>query len=122
VPVASVSLPDRLVISGFSASPSAFRNRTDPVTLRVRVSDTRGRLVQGALVLASAVPFGRVSSAPETATDATGVAQIVVRPTARLPIQRGASVVFFLRARKAGENVLAGISTRRLVQVRVIPG
>ncbi|MBA2461293.1 MAG: hypothetical protein H0V45_05950, partial [Actinobacteria bacterium] len=54
VPIASISLPERLVISGFSSSPSVFRNRTDPVTLRVRVSDTRGRLVQGALVLASA--------------------------------------------------------------------
>lgn len=122
VPVTSVSLPDRLVISAFSSSPTAFRNRQDPVTLRVRVSDTRGRLVQGALVLASAVPFGRVSSAPETPTNASGVAEITVRPTFRLPLQRGASVVFFLRARKPGENLLAGISTRRLVQVKVIPG
>ena len=122
VPVTSVSLPERLVITAFSSSPSAFRNRTDPVTLRVRVSDTRGRLIQGALVLASAVPFGRVSSAPETPTDASGVASIVVRPTARLPLQSGSSVVFFLRARKTGDNLLAGVSTRRLVQVRVIPG
>ena len=122
VPVTSVSLPDRLVITGFSSSPSAFRNRTDPVTLRIRVSDTRGRLVQGALVLASAVPFGRVTGAPETTANSSGVASIVVRPTARLPLQRGASVVFFLRARKPGDNVLAGVSTRRLVQVRVIPG
>lgn len=122
VPVASISLPERLVITAFSSSPTAFRNRTDAVTLRIRVSDTRGRLVQGALVFASAVPFGRVTAAPETPTDASGIASIVVRPTARLPLQRGASVVFFLRARKPGENLLAGISTRRLVQVRVIPG
>jgi hypothetical protein len=122
VSVANVSLPERLVINGFSASPSAFRNRTEPVTLRVRVADTRGRLVQGALVLASAVPFGRVTAAPETPTGSDGVARITVRPTFRLPLQRGASVVFFLRARKPGENLLAGVSTRRLVQVRVIPG
>ena len=122
VSVTNISLPERLVISGFSASPSAIRNRSDPVTIRIRVTDTRGRLVQGALVLASAVPFGRVTAAPETPTNASGVASMVVRPTARLPLQRGASVVFFLRARKPGENLLAGISTRRLVQVRVIPG
>ena len=58
----------------------------------------------------------------ETTANSSGVASIVVRPTARLPLQRGASVVFFLRARKPGDNVLAGVSTRRLVQVRVIPG
>jgi hypothetical protein len=121
-PVASVSLPERLVISGFSASPSAFRNRTDPVILRVRVNDTRGRLIEGALVLASAIPFGRVTSSPETATNAGGIAAITVRPTARLPLQRGSSVVFFLRVRKPGDSVLAGVSNRRLVQVRVIPG
>lgn len=122
VSVSQVSLPERLVISAFSSEPSVFRNRQDPVTLRVRVTDTRGRLVQGALVLATAVPFGRVTSAPEAATDGSGVARITVRPTFRLPLQRGYSVVFFLRARKPGDNVLAGVSTRRLVQVKVVPG
>lgn len=120
VPVTSVSLPDRLVISGFSATP--FRNRTDAVTLRIRVSDTRGRLVQGALVLASAVPFGRVTTAPETATDSSGIATISVRATSRLALIRGTAVQFFLRARKPGDDILAGVSSRRLVQVQIIPG
>ncbi len=36
-------------------------------------------------------------------------------------LQRGrvAAVVFFVRARKPDDNLLAGVSTRRLVQVRV---
>jgi len=119
VPVTSVSLPDRLVISGFSSTP--FRNRTDAVTLRIRVSDTRGRLVSGVLVLASAVPFGRVTTAPETTTDSNGVATISVRATARLELRRGNAVQFFLRARKPGDDVLAGVSSRRLVQVPIQP-
>ncbi|MCP9486132.1 MAG: Ig-like domain-containing protein [Gaiellaceae bacterium MAG52_C11] len=120
VSVSNVSLPDRLVISGFASTP--FRNRTDAVTLRIRVSDTRGRLVQGALVLASAVPFGRVTTAPETATDSNGIATISVRATSRLELQAGFAVQFFLRARKQGDNVLAGVSSRRLVQVPIAPG
>jgi hypothetical protein len=120
VPVSSVSLPDRLVISGFSSTP--FRNRTDPVTLRIRVSDTRGRLVQGALVYATAVPFGRVSTPPETATDSNGIVTLTVQANARLELRSGTAVQFFLRARKPGDNLLAGVSTRRLVQVRIIPG
>jgi hypothetical protein len=121
VPVANVSLPDRLVISAATFTPSAIRNRQETVTMRVRVTDTRGRLVQGALVLAEAVPFGRVDTSAETATDSRGIATITFRPTVRLPIVRNTAVQFFLRARKAGEDVLAGISTRRLVQVRIIP-
>jgi hypothetical protein len=120
VPVSSVSLPDRLVISGFSSTP--FRNRTDPVTLRIRVSDTRGRLVQGALVYATAVPFGRVSTPPETATDSNGIVTLTVQGNSRLELRSGTAVQFFLRARKPGDNLLAGVSSRRLVQVRIIPG
>ena len=122
VSITNVSLPDRLVISAVSFSPSAIRNRSDLVTMRVRVSDTRGRLVQGALVLAEAIPFGRVNTSAETASDSNGIATITFRPTLRLPIVRNTAVQFFLRARKSGENVLAGVSTRRLVQVRIIPG
>ena len=122
VPVASVSLPERLVVSGVSFSPTTIRDRTSTVTLRVRVNDTRGRLIQGALVLATGVPFGRVTATPETTTDAQGIATMTFRPTARLPLVRGGSMVFFLRARKPGDSVLAGVSSRRLVQVRVVPG
>ena len=122
VPVTSVSLPDRLVVSGVSFSPTTIRDRTTTVTLRVRVNDTRGRLIQGALVLATGVPFGRVTATPETTTDAQGIATMTFRPTARLPLVRGGSMVFFLRARKPGDSVLAGVSSRRLVQVRVVPG
>ena len=39
-------------------------------------------------------------------------------PTANMPLRRGALVVF-VRARKPGDNLLAGVSTRRLVQVSI---
>jgi hypothetical protein len=120
VPVTSVSLPNRLVISAFASTP--IRNRTDAITMKIRVSDTRGRLVSGALVLASGIPFGRVTTAPEATTDSNGIATISVRATVRLPLRRGTAVQFFLRARKAGDDILAGVSSRRLVQVQVIPG
>jgi hypothetical protein len=122
VPVSSVTLPDRLVISHVTFSPAAIPNRRRLITLRVQVRDTRNRLVSGAPVLATGIPFGRVTPTPETVTNATGVATITFRATRRLAMRRGASVVFFLRARKPGENPLAGVATRRLVQVTVRPG
>jgi hypothetical protein len=122
VPVSAVSLPDRLVITAVSFSPRAIPNRATTMTMRVRVNDTRGRLVSGALVLASGIPFGRVTNMPETATDGSGFATLRFRATTRLPIRRNTALQIFLRARKPGENPLAGVSTRRLVQVRIVPG
>ena len=122
IPVSSVSLPDRLVASAATFSPSAIRNRTDLMTMRVRVNDTRGRLVQGALVYATGVPFGRITAMPETATNSSGVATLTFRPTLRLAIRGGTAVQIFLRVRKPGDSVLAGVSSRRLIQVRIVPG
>jgi hypothetical protein len=121
VSIANVALPTRLVITAVSTTPTTIPNRRTTMTMRVRVNDTGGRLVQGALVYASGIPFGRVTAMPEVATDANGIATLRFRATARLPIVRNTAVQFFLRARKPGENPLAGVSTRRLVQVRVVP-
>jgi hypothetical protein len=121
VSVANVALPDRLLISAVSTTPTTIPNRATEVTMRIRVSDTRGRLVSGALVYATGIPFGRVTNMPEVATDANGIATVRFRATTRLPILRNTAVQFFVRARKPGENALAGVSTRRLVQVRVVP-
>lgn len=122
IPVASVNLPDRLVASAVSFTPTAIRNRFDFVTLRVRVNDTRGRLVQGALVYATGVPFGRITTMPEVPTGGNGVATLRFRPTVRLAIRGGTAVQIFIRVRKPGDSVLAGVSSRRLVQIRIVPG
>jgi hypothetical protein len=120
VPVSALSLPSRLVIDRVIFTPRAIRSRRTPLVAHVHVSDTRsGRAVSGALVYAIGVPFNRLSSESEVQTDSTGWATIsfAVRPT--WPLKRGYLVVVLVRARKPGEPVLAGISTRRFVSVRV---
>ncbi len=109
-----MSLPNQLIIDGVKFSPSPATTR-GIITARFHVSDTRGFSISGALVYALGLPYGWVYGAPEQPTDSTGWATIQIRPTRNLPLRRG-DLVMFVRARKPGDSLLAGVSARRLVQ------
>jgi len=116
IPAGSVSLPARLIVdrARFSPSPVRMANRT--ITVRVHVSDTRGFAVRGALVFVRSTPLVTTTGGErETETDGW----VTIRQTQRLafPHRGGFNVQFFVRARKAGDDPLAGVSTRRLAQV-----
>jgi hypothetical protein len=115
IAVKDVSLPDRLVIDGVQFSPNPTLSRTTPIQARFHVSDSHGLSVQGALVFLLGLPYGWTYNAPEQATGPDGWVTLSVQPTANMPLRRG-DLVMFVRARKPGGSVLAGVSTRRLVQ------
>jgi hypothetical protein len=116
IPATSVGLPARLIIDRVGFSPNPVRSRSTQIRATVRVRDTRGFFIRGALVFLRSTPL--VTTSPgELQTGTNGSVTIPVRPRASFPIN-GKFVQFFVRARKAGDNVLAGVSTRRLVQVR----
>ena len=118
IPVTSVAPPQRLIVSGVQFQPLVVRSRS-PFTARFRVTDTRGFVVRGALVYMLGLPYGRIANVPEQETGTDGFVTFQVQPTAQLPLVNGGALVVFVRARKPGENLLAGVSTRRLVQVRL---
>ena len=116
IPVTSVVLPARLVIDSVHFTPGVVRSRRGPVSVRVHVSDTRGYWVRGALVFVRSTPL--VTSTPsEQVTNQSGYATLTTFPRATFPLKRGYHVQFFLRTRKEGDSLLAGISSRRLAQV-----
>ena len=117
LPVTAILPPQRLVISRVQFIPARVQGR-QAFTGRFRVTDTRGFVVRGALVYAIGLPYGWIRQAPETLTGTDGWARLTFFPTVLMPT-RHASVVFFLRARKPGDTLLAGVSTRRLVQVGI---
>ena len=119
IPVASVALPDRLIVDRVSFSPNPVTSR-QPVSVTFRVVDTRGYVVRDALVFVRSTPL--VTSTPaEQPTGLDGTVTFQLLPQPSFPVRKGHSVQFFVRARKTGENLLAGVSTRRLVQVRTAP-
>jgi hypothetical protein len=117
IPVTSVRMPDRLVISGVEFRPNVLRSR-QPFTGRFRVTDTRGYVVRDAIVLVTGVPLGWIRAPQEIKTGSDGLATLQLQPTRFLRLVRGGSMVMFIRARKEGDSILAGISSRRLVRAR----
>ena len=65
------------------------------------------------------IPYGRILNVPEQPTGQDGWVTLTVQPTAKFPLVRGGSLVIFVRARKSGEDLLGGISSRRLFSVPV---
>jgi hypothetical protein len=117
IPASSVALPERLIINGVKFTPGILMSR-NPFQMRVHVVDTRGYLVRDALVKATALPYAWAKAPAEVRTGLDGWATITVTPTRFMPISRNA-LVFQARARVEGQSLLAGSSTRRLVQVRI---
>jgi hypothetical protein len=120
VDVKDVSLPALLLIDGQQISPTPITRSTTDLTVKFHVSACSGRPVQGALVYVTAVPYSQFSIPPEAATGSDGWATLTMHQDRFFPASsRQQLLAVFARARKPGENVLSGISTRRLVSFPV---
>ena len=119
IPATSVTTTERLVVSEVRFSPNPIRSRTGPITIRVRVKDTRGYIVREVLVFVRSTPLvTKGESRVRTATD--GWASFTMVPRSNFPRPRnGFNVQYFVKAYRAGDNPLAGIAGYRLVQVRL---
>lgn len=118
IPVTEVNAPERLIIDRVVFNPNPVRSRTQPIQVRVLIRDTRGFYVRGAQVFIRSTPL-LTSTPPEQQTTTDGWVVFSIQPrAAEFPLRNGWNVQFFVRARKQGDNLLAGVSSRRLVQVR----
>jgi hypothetical protein len=118
--VTRVALPSRLVVDNLQFNPDRLTSRSAPFVARFHVSDVNsGRPVAGALVYAVGVPFNRLSAQPEATTGQDGWATITFRVLPTFQLHKGNLLTMFVRARKPGGSLLAGVSTRRLVALRI---
>ena len=120
VSVAKVKAPARLNVDRTSVSPNPLRRSTRAIVARFHVSDTCGQSVGGALVYVTAAPFNQFTIPAEQPTDANGNVTMQMSRLRGYPAARHQQLlVLFVRARKPGDPLLGGISTRRLVSTAV---
>jgi len=118
--VTQLTPPARLLVDRFQVQPNPIPLSTNDLTVGFRVTACGGRPVVGALVYVTAVPFNQFSIPPEAQTGGDGIATLRMERGRKFPAASNQTlVVMFARARKAGEPVLAGISTRRLISFRL---
>lgn len=118
VPATSVALPQRLIIDGVKFSPNRVTSRA-PITGQFHVADTRGYVVRDVLVKVTGLPYSWAQSRTEVRTGQDGWATVTITPTVNMPLGKRAALVMFVRARVEGQSLLAGSSSRRLVQVTI---
>ena len=119
IPPSSVPNDQRLIVSQVVFSPNPVSSRRGPVTVRVRVTDTRGYLVRDVAVFVRSTPRVTSGSRLLTATDGWMTAQLV--PLQSFPLRKQGHVQFFIKAYRSGDPALGGVAGYRLVQVRTAP-
>ena len=119
IDVADLSPPARLQVDKQQITPSVVTPGTRTIRVRFHVSACSGRSVEGALVYATPTPYQQFT-ATEQPTAADGWAVLTMRQLRYFPASgQQQLLVVFVRARKSGEDLLGGISTRRLVSFKV---
>jgi hypothetical protein len=120
IQIADLKSPARLLIDQQQAEPGVVTRGTPQLIARYKVTACNGRPVQGALVYATAVPFNQLSIPAEAATGADGWAEVDFHMLPGFPVSPHQQLIaIFIRARKSGEDLLGGISGRRLLSVPV---
>lgn len=116
VPVTSIPADQNLIVDSVQFSPSPVRSRSTPITVTIRIKDTRGYVVRDAFVFLRSTPV--VTTTPNDAkTGQDGAIRYTVQPESDFPVRNGYSVQFFVKAYRQGDNPLGGITGYRLVQV-----
>jgi hypothetical protein len=119
IPPSSVPSDQRLIVSQVVFSPNPVASRRGPLTVRVRVTDTRGYVVRDAIVFVRSTPRVTSGSRLLTAMDGWMTTQLV--PLQSFPLRKQGHVQFFVKAYRSGDPALAGVAGYRLVQVRTAP-
>ncbi len=120
VHVDQLTPPARLLIDGLQVSPNPVPRSATNIVVRFHVGACNGRPVAGALVYVTATPYNQFVIPPEQPTGQDGWATLNMARGKKFPAASNQTLlIMFVRARKASDPLLGGISTRRLISFRL---
>jgi hypothetical protein len=104
------------MIEKTTLTPKLVTLSTHTIQLTVKVTACNGRPVEGALVYAIPIPFNQFGG-NEKMTGADGTVTVTQSRERGFPARRRGQHLLaeFVRARKPGDPILGGVSTRRTV-------
>jgi len=118
--IADIAPPARLLLDQGTITPKPVTKASKTIQVKFHVTACKGRPVQGALVYSTAVPFNQYTVPEEVTSGADGTATLTMTQLSGFPAARQQQLLtVFGRARKSGEDLLGGVSTRRLVSFPV---
>jgi hypothetical protein len=112
-----VTLPDRLVVSATTFSPSTIA-AGGTVTAHVVVTDVFGHPVRGASVQLIPLPYGSVARPAPATTGSDGSVSVSLKATGKLSAA-GKLVGVYVQATKPGDDVAKGVTSSTLVNLPV---
>jgi hypothetical protein len=120
IQIGDLSSPARLAIDQETVTPGIVTPSAKSIQVHFRITACSGRPVQGALVYATAIPYNQYSVPPEGTSGSDGTVVLTMNQESGFPAARRQQLlVVFVRARKQGEPVTAGVSSRLLVSFPV---
>ncbi len=118
IPASSVPADQRLVVDRVTFSPNPVRSRTAPITVRVKVKDTRGFVVRNTRVFLRSTPLVTKTLGGDGTTATDGWVTFTLQPENDFPaLNPSYNVQFFVKSYRTGDPSLGGIAGYRLVQV-----
>jgi len=106
----------RLVVDSVVFDPNPVTSRSRPISVSIRVTDTRGYVVRNATVFIRSTPL-LTSGGDNNLTAVDGWVTYALQPESDFPLRNGYNVQFFVKAYRKGDPGLGGIYGSRLVQV-----